>query len=66
MIGKGAMRAIVGSNFYCPVLDSKSPLICIVGKQQKDHKPRSLNYCFFANQRVLLDFSKSSRPMFLF
>jgi len=28
-------------------------LICIVGKQQKHHKPRSLNYCFFANQRVL-------------
>jgi len=22
-------------------------LICIVGKQQKDRKPRSLNYCFF-------------------
>ena len=27
--------------------------ICIVGKQQKDHKPQSLNYCFFTNQRVL-------------
>ena len=51
---KGAMWAIVGSNFYCPVLKSKSPLICIVGKQLKDHKSRSLNYCFFANQRVLL------------
>ena len=25
----------------------------IVGKQRKDHKSRSLNYCFFANQRVL-------------
>ena len=47
------MWAIVGSNFYCPVLNSKSPLICIVGKQQKDHKPWSLNYCFFANQQVL-------------
>jgi len=47
------MWAIVGNNFYCPLLNSKSPLICIVGKQQKGHKPRSLNYCFFANQRVL-------------
>jgi len=51
--GKGAMWAIAGRIFYCPLLNSKSPLICIVGKQQKDHKPRSLNYCFFANQRVL-------------
>jgi len=34
-------------------LNSKSPLIYIVGKQQKDHKPRSLSYSFFANQRVL-------------
>ena len=50
--GKGAMRSIVGSNFYCPILNSKSPLICIVGNQQKDHRPRSLNYCFFPNQRV--------------
>ena len=50
---KGAMRAIVGRIFYCPLLNSKSLLICIVGKQQKDHKPRSLNYCFFANQRAL-------------
>jgi len=50
---KGAMRAIIGSNLYCPLLNSKSPLICIVGKQRKDHKLRSLNYCFFANQRVL-------------
>jgi len=50
----GAMRAIVGSNLYCFLLNSKSPLICIVGKQQKIHKSRSLNYCFFANQRVLL------------
>jgi len=47
------MWAIVGSNFYCPLLNSKSPLICIVGKQQNNHKPRSLNYCFFAYQRVL-------------
>ena len=47
------MWAIVGSNLYCPLLNSKSSLMCIVGKQQKDHKPRSLNYCFFANQRVL-------------
>ena len=47
------MWAIVGSNIYCPVLNSKSPLICIVGNQQKDDKPRSLNYCFFANQLVL-------------
>jgi len=45
--------SLVGSIFYCPVLNSKSPLICIVSKQQKDHKPRSLNYCFFANQWVL-------------
>ena len=51
--GKGAMRAIVGSNLYCFLLNSKSPLICIVGKQQKDHNSQSLNYCFFANQRVL-------------
>ena len=51
--GKGAMWAIVGRIFYCPLLNSKSPLICIVGKQQKDHKSRSLNYCFFANQGVL-------------
>jgi len=50
---QGAMWAIVGRIFYCPLLNSKSPLICIVGKQQKNHKPRSLNYCFFANQRVL-------------
>jgi len=34
-------------------VNSKSPLICIAGKQRKDHKSRSLNYCFFANQRVL-------------
>jgi len=47
------MQAIVGSNLYCSLLNSKSPLICIVGKQRKDHKPRSLNYCFFANQQVL-------------
>jgi len=47
------MRAIVGSNFYCSLLNSKSPMICIVGKQQKDHMPPSLHYCFFANQRVL-------------
>ena len=50
---QGTMWAIVGSNFYCPLLNSKSPLICIVGKQQKNHKPQSLNYCFFANERVL-------------
>ena len=37
--GKGAMRDIVGSNFFY-LLNSKSPLICIVGKQQKIHKPR--------------------------
>jgi len=29
------MWGIVRSNFYCPLLKSKSPLICIVGKQQK-------------------------------
>ena len=51
--GKGAMRAFVGSNLYCSLLNSKSPSICIVGKQRKDHKSRSLNYCFIANQRVL-------------
>jgi len=44
---KGAMRAIVGSNLYCSLLNSKSPLICIVEKHRKDHKSRSLNYCFF-------------------
>jgi len=53
MSGKGAMRAIFGSNLYCSLLNSKSPLICIVGKQRKDYKSQSLNYCFFANQRVL-------------
>jgi len=53
MSGKGAMRVIVGSNLYCSLLNSKYPLICIVEKQRKDHKLRSLNYCFFANQRVL-------------
>jgi len=47
------MRATVGRIFYCCLLNSKSLLICIVGKQQKIHKPRSLNYCFIANQRVL-------------
>ena len=52
--GKGAMRAVVGSNLYCSLLKSKSPLmICIVGKLRKDHTSRSLNYCFFANKRVL-------------
>ena len=35
--GKGAMRAIVGSNIYCSLLNSKSPLVCIVGMQRKDH-----------------------------
>jgi len=30
---KGSMRAIVGSKLYCSLLNSKSPLICIVGKQ---------------------------------
>jgi len=62
---KGAMRAIVGSNLYCSLLNSKSPLICIVGKQWKDHKPRSLNYCFFSNQRVLffaMPFLPAQRP----
>jgi len=53
MSGKGAMQAIVRSNLYCSLLNSKSPLMCVVGKQQKDHKPRSLNYCFFTNQWVL-------------
>jgi len=51
--GKGAIRAIVGSNLCWSLLNSNSLLICIVGKQQKIHKPQSLNYCFFANQRVL-------------
>ena len=51
--GMGAMRGIFGSNLYCSLLNSKSPLMCIVGKQQKDHTPRSLNYCFFTNQWVL-------------
>ena len=51
--GKGAMRAIVGSNLYCSLLNSKYPLMCIVGKQQKHHTPRSLNYCFFANEWAL-------------
>jgi len=50
---KGAMRAIVGSNLYCSQLKSKSTLMCIVDKQRKDHTLRSLNYCSFANQRVL-------------
>jgi len=50
---KGTMRAIIVSNLYCSLLNSKSLLIRIVGKQRKDHKFRSLNYCFFANQRVL-------------
>jgi len=61
MSSKGAMRAIVGSNLYCSLLHSKSPLICVVGKQQKDHKSRSLNYCFFANQRMLF-FAMPSLP----
>ena len=52
-MGKDAMLAIVGSNFYY-LLNSKSPLICIVGKQLKNHKRQSRIYCFFANQRVLL------------
>jgi len=34
--GRGAMRAIVGRIFYCCLLNSKSLLICIVGKQQKN------------------------------
>ena len=51
--GKGAVRAIVGSNLFCSLLNSKSPLMCIVGKQRNDHKRRSLNYCFFANEWVL-------------
>jgi len=46
------MSAIVGRILCCPLLNSKFPLVCIVGKQQKNHKPQSLNYCFFANQRV--------------
>jgi len=50
---KGAMRAIVGSKLYSSLLNSKSPLIRIVGKQRKDHMPRSLNYCCFANEWVL-------------
>ena len=32
--GKGAVRAIVGSNLYCSLLNPKSPLTCIVGKQR--------------------------------
>ena len=50
---KGAMQAIVGSNLQCSQLNSKSPLMYIVGKQRKDHTLRSLNYCFLANQWVL-------------
>jgi len=46
------MRAIVGSNHYCSLFNFKSSLICIVGKQWKDHM-RSLNYCCFANEWVL-------------
>ena len=46
------MWAVVGRICYCPLLNSKSPLICNVGNQQKNHKPRSLNYYLFANQRV--------------
>jgi len=38
---------------FCVLLSSKFPLKCIVGKQRKGHKSRSLNYCFFANQPVL-------------
>ena len=52
--GKGVMRAIVGSNVYCSLLSSKSPLLCIVGKQWKDHTPWSLNYCFFTNLKPYL------------
>ena len=59
--GKVAMWAIVGSNLYCSLLNSKSPLIRIVGKQRKDHKSQSLNYCFFANQRVFF-FAMSFLP----
>ena len=35
------------------LLNSESPLIRIVGKQQKIHKSQSLNYCSVAKQRVL-------------
>jgi len=51
--GKDAMWAIVGSNLYCSLFNSKSPLMCVVGKQQKYHMPRSLNYCCFVNELVL-------------
>ena len=53
MSGKGAIQDFVGSNLYCSLLNSKSPLMCIIGKQRKDHTQRSLNYSFFANQWVL-------------
>ena len=39
------MRDIVGSNLYCSLLNSKSPKICIVGKQRKHHTSPLLNYC---------------------
>jgi len=44
---KGAMQAIVGSNLQCSQLNSKSPLMYIVGKQRKDHTLRSLNLLLF-------------------
>ena len=50
--GKGAMRAIVGRIFYCCLLNSKSLLICMLGSSKK-FTSRSLNNCFFADQRVL-------------
>jgi len=50
---QGCKVSYCWQDLYCPLLNSKFPLICIVGKHQKDHKPRSLNYCFFANQRAL-------------
>ena len=39
---QGYNVTIDGRIFYCPLLNSKSLLICIVGKQQKDHKPTTI------------------------
>jgi len=44
--GKGVIAVLLAESLWI----SKSPLIFIVGRKQKDHTPRSLNYCLFALQ----------------
>ena len=50
---QGRSASFVGSSLQSSLLISKLLLIFIVGRKQKDHTPRSLDYCLFAPHWVL-------------